>query len=68
MQNFDRKYVKDFFSDISAWSKAYNSLIVSYIAFRNGGDYVLAEARLFLEMWPRAIWTRTVKVESYLLT
>jgi hypothetical protein len=55
----DRKYVENFFSDISAWSDACNSVAVSYVAFRNGDDYVLAKARLFIQMWPREI-ERTV--------
>ena len=59
MHDHDRKYVKSFFSDISAWSNACNSIAVSYIAYRTRGEYVLAAARLFLEVWPRTI-KRTV--------
>ena len=37
---------------------------MSYIAFRNDEDYVLAEARLFIDLWPRAIEKNVYKFDS----
>lgn len=64
MNDYDRKYVTDFFADIALWSDAFVSIGVSYIAFKNEDEYVLSKARLFLEAWPRELRQSQYQYES----
>lgn len=55
MNEHNREYVRNFFADISSWSAACDTLVVSYVAFRGQNEFELAKARVFFELWPRGI-------------